>query len=191
MSRLQVVLDAGGVIVTNLPELWKEIAEHADLPIHELKECFNVQLRSKLWTGESDEEAFWQWMTSYYPGITTADGRAIMARHLRVLPAYHRIQAWSEFADIHVLSNHRHEWLMPLLVPIQPYLTSVTISSQAGSCKPSLPIYKLVQSKLRAQDPVVFVDDSERNLVSARELGWKTLLADEQGAWMGAIDVRL
>ncbi|WP_164545393.1 HAD-IA family hydrolase [Paenibacillus albus] len=191
MSRLQLVLDAGGVIVTNMLELWKEIAGEVEIPVHELKESFKVQLRSTLWNGESDEEAFWQWLTSYYPGLTAADGRAILARHLRVLPAFHRIQSWSDAADIHVLSNHRHEWLMPLLEPIAPYLASVTISSQVGSCKPSLDIYKLVQSGLRTQDRVLFVDDSERNLVPARELGWDTLLADEQGEWMDALDARL
>lgn len=188
MSRLQLVLDAGGVIVTNLPELWKELADIAEIPYSMLREKYKLELRDTLWTGQIGEEGFWDWMIDYIPRLTVEEGRALMSKHLRALTAYDRIPAWSEFADIHLLSNHRHEWLLPVLEPIRSYLSSVTISSQSSCCKPATQIYELVQSKLQVHEPVLFVDDSERNLVPARELGWGTLLADEEGIWMRQVD---
>jgi HAD superfamily hydrolase (TIGR01509 family) len=58
----------------------------------------------------------------------------------------------------------------------------MTISSQVGYCKPDPSIYRIVQSLLKS-DQVIYVDDQERNLIPARELGWTTILADAQGKW--------
>ncbi|REE69598.1 putative hydrolase of the HAD superfamily [Paenibacillus taihuensis] len=191
MSRLQLVLDAGGVIVTNLPELWREIADIAAVPYKELKGGFKQELRDTLWSGQVGEDAFWRWMNRYCPQLAIEDGRALMVKHLRVLPAFDRIPVWSEAADIHLLSNHRHEWLLPVLEPIKPFVASITISSQSGFCKPVAQIYEIVQTNLKSHERILFVDDSEGNLAPARELGWQTLLADEDGLWVRKIEESL
>jgi putative hydrolase of the HAD superfamily len=38
---------------------------------------------------------------------------------------------------------------------------------------------------------VVFVDDQEKNLVEARNLGWNTLLADDKGEWIKNVNRQL
>ncbi len=48
---------------------------------------------------------------------------------------------WSQIADIHLLSNHRTEWLFPTMATISEFIKSVTISSAVGFCKPHREIY--------------------------------------------------
>ncbi|WP_308636397.1 HAD family hydrolase [Paenibacillus silvisoli] len=191
-NRLQLVLDAGGVLIGNLsPGFWQGMIDREDAGIAELRAAFKQQIREDLWTGRVGEEAFWQWVSGMFPEIEFAAAKSRLTERLHVLPAFHRVQEWSAAADVHILSNHRHEWLAPALEPLRPYVASVTISSEAGCCKPGLPIYRLVQARLRRGERVLFVDDAERNLQPARDIGWETLLADRDGRWVGLVDERL
>ncbi|SDX63360.1 HAD-IA family hydrolase [Paenibacillus sp. CF384] len=194
MSRPQLVLDVGGVLLTNFtPEFWEEVAaDRATVSFDTLRTAFKRDIREDLWTGRIEEGAFWEWLGQQDAGLDVHLARAGMAKHLKQLPAFHRIPAWSEFADIHLLSNHRHEWIAPLLEPIRSHIASVTISSEAGCCKPDLSIYRMVRSRMQqAAANILFVDDAERNLRAARELEWETLLADRDGAWVEQVEARL
>jgi putative hydrolase of the HAD superfamily len=44
-----------------------------------------------------------------------------------------------------------------------------------------------VEAKLPSGEPIVYVDDQEKNLAPARERGWRTILADEEGTWVGKL----
>ncbi|SFT14324.1 HAD-IA family hydrolase [Paenibacillus sp. BC26] len=192
MSRPQLVLDVGGVLLTNFtPEFWEEVAGRANVSFDTLRTAFKRDLREDLWTGRVDEQTFWRWLEEQDSGLDTQLARAGMSKHLKPLPAFHRISAWSNYADIHLLSNHRHEWIAPLLEPIRSHVASVTISSEAGCCKPDPSIYQLVSSQIKQAAGILFVDDAERNLKAARELEWETLLADRDGAWVEQVEVRL
>ncbi|MCC3359397.1 HAD-IA family hydrolase [Bacillus sp. REN16] len=60
-----------------------------------------------------------------------------------------------------------------------------------GYCKPQIDIYIRVNSFLDYNPNVLFVDDQEKNLIAARNLGWSTLLADEEGEWTKKVAERL
>jgi len=55
-------------------------------------------------------------------------------------------------------------------------------------CKPNPEIYRVVAARLPKGAPVLFIDDQEKNLVPARELGWQTMLADEEGTWLDRLE---
>jgi putative hydrolase of the HAD superfamily len=56
--------------------------------------------------------------------------------------------------------------------------TPVILSYEVGMQKPEIDIYKLAVEKLKVKpEEIIFIDDQERNLISARELGIKTVLA--------------
>lgn len=90
---------------------------------------------------------------------------------------------WSKHANIHLLSNHRIEWVKHIISPIKDYLTSITISGDVGFCKPQVDIYLKVNSHFNDKENVLFVDDQEKNLIEARNLGWNTILANKNGEW--------
>ena len=102
---------------------------------------------------------------------------------IKPLPALQEIPFWSQYANIHLLSNHRIEWVEHIICPVQKYIKSVTVSGDVGFCKPQIDIYVKVNSYLANENRVLFVDDQEKNLIEARNLGWNTLLADEKGEW--------
>ncbi|WP_208918603.1 hypothetical protein [Paenibacillus uliginis] len=102
------------------------------------------------------------------------------------MPAIKHLEHWSQIADIHLLSNHRQEWVVDLLNPVEPYIQTITISSEVGFCKPDISIYNLVNSRINS-GLVIYVDDQEKNLDTARHLGWITMIADQEGKWTDGI----
>ncbi|MEC0089502.1 HAD family hydrolase [Paenibacillus macquariensis] len=185
MIKYQLVLDVAGVIVTNLsPTYWVEMSALSGVSYEFLHNQFKHEIRELLWTGKISEEEFWEWIIRQCPSIETHEAQSMLYKHLRTLPAFDYIPGWSEVADIHLLSNHRQEWLEPLLEPIWPYLKSITISSSVGLCKPRPEIYTIVNAKLDPMLQVMYIDDQDKNMKPAKELSWNTLTADIEGKWL-------
>lgn len=192
MTKHQLILDVAGVLVTNMsPRYWEEIAELDNATNKDLKTMFKVHLRDSYWSGVLPEEAFWDWLRKECSNVEITVAKTMLSKHLQTMPAFERIPVWSQLADVHLISNHREEWLTPVLKPLAPYLHSVTVSSNVGCCKPQAEIYELVQSKLERNSPVTFVDDQQKNLKPAQDLRWNTLLADPEGQWIEHVDLIL
>ncbi|MGG3279400.1 haloacid dehalogenase [Paenibacillus solani] len=191
MKNIQLVLDVAGVLITNFsPGFWDETARVSEITYEELKRLFAAEIRKPLWTGQIGEEDFWLWLARYCP-IEPLELKKQLFNNLKTMRAFDLIPKWSEQADIHLLSNHRSEWLEVLLAPIQPYLTSVTISSEAGRCKPDLQFYHIIASKLASGSNIIYVDDQMRNLAPAESLSWTPVLADSDGKWIRFIEEKL
>lgn len=183
MKKPDLILDIAGVLATNFsPLFWHYLSTTYDVQYEELLK-FRKGVREKLWTGEMTEQAFWENLQRQVPNLHIEAAKEQLLSMITPLPAVEEIPGWSEIANIHLLSNHRLEWIEHILIPIQEYLTSVTISAAVGACKPGISIYEKTQTYLRNNGIVLFVDDQEKNLIGAAELGWDTLLADEQGKW--------
>jgi FMN phosphatase YigB (HAD superfamily) len=185
-KRPQLILDIAGVLVSNLsPLFWKQIAALSEKVSYELlKERFKADLRVDFWSGRIAEEEFWEWLIQFCPTLNIKEARILLNNNLIALPALDHLTQWSQYADIHLLSNHRMEWLKPLLKSIEPHIQSCTISSEVGFCKPDIRIYEILNSLLNSSKPILFVDDQEKNLLPATKLGWSTLHADSQGNWI-------
>jgi len=182
--RPQLVLDVGGVLLTNLTPFWQELASHANLSYGEIRKAYKREMRETLWDGRVSEPEFWSWLQSSFPAIEDGHARKALAASLAPLPALALVPEWRLIADVHVLSNHRAEWLAPALAPVLDCFASLTISSEAGSSKPDEAIYAAAAAKLRPGAPVLFADDKPDNLRRAEAFGWHTLLADEAGGWL-------
>jgi len=188
-ARPQLVLDMAGVLIENFSAAcWRELSERAETTFEEFAACFQ-EIRADLWTGKMTEERFWDWASLRYPVLERTRGREIVHRNLKPLPGFRNLERWGSLADIHVLSNHCQEWLAPLLPRLEPLTRSLTISNRTGYRKPDPRIYELAAERFGANaGETLYVDDQEKNLFPARELGWETLLADAAGEWMGRVD---
>jgi len=187
-SRPQLVLDAGGVIITNLQStFWSELADASGVMIDRVVASFMKDIRKPLWTGQIGQDAFWHWLKEQCPNVDIETAQSLFFKHMRTLPTVSYLSEWSKYADLHLLSNHCEEWLLPVLQPYLPFFKSITISSKVGYCKPNLAIYEYVHSQLDSQCSILFVDDQEKNFMSAQQLGWDTLLADSDGQWIEAV----
>ncbi|MFD1737202.1 hypothetical protein ACFSCX_11630 [Bacillus salitolerans] len=136
-----LVLDIAGVIATNFsPIFWEALSSifevsHVDLI------TFRTEVREQLWTGQMKEHEFWDRLVERFP---TVDGRYaanLLLSVIKPLPALLEIPSWSKHANIHLLSNHRIEWVKHIIKPVEGYVKSITISGEVGFCKPQPEIY--------------------------------------------------
>lgn len=186
-KKPELVLDIAGVLATNFsPLFWESLSLKYDINYESLKK-FKSEIRKNLWTGMMREEEFWLRLKRRFPLVDIECAKQELQSNIKPLPAIEKIAFWSEFANIHLLSNHCLEWVNPIINPYRKYIKSATISAVVGYCKPEAEIYLKVQSQLQDTGRVLFVDDQDKNLVVAKKLGWHTLLADERGDWMDMI----
>lgn len=184
----QLVLDIGGVLLPDLtPHFWRWVAAHTTASYDEILAHFRRDVREPLWTGAITEEQFWRWLHTTFPLIDDGAAQAYLTATLKPLPAAAHLAAWAQVADIHLLSNHRGEWAIPALSNHLRYVTSVTISSAVGYCKPQPAIYDVVASRLLPDATPVYVEDQEKNFPPAAALGWKTVCADASGEWASVL----
>ncbi|WP_169083003.1 HAD-IA family hydrolase [Paenibacillus sp. PL91] len=185
MTKPQLVLDIGGVLATNLsPLFWELLAAEANVSEEVIYAVYKKQISERLWIGDLTEEQFWLWVKDYTPLLETKRARAFIDNSLQPLPALAKVAEWSEIADVHLLSNHLPGWVEPIVKPIKPYLKSITISSLAAVRKPHPDIYARTAAYFPTGSTALFVDDKSKNIKQAASLGWRTLLADEDGKWI-------
>ncbi|MCL6602306.1 MAG: HAD-IA family hydrolase [Paenibacillus sp.] len=191
MDSKELILDVAGVLSTNFsPHYWQDLSEQSNTP-YEMLFHFKNEMREELWTGKISENEFWEQLCIKFRSINIDKAKQLLISNIRPLPAFEKVQHWSKYANIHLLSNHRIEWIESIIKPIEPYVRSITISSQVGYCKPNPEIYALVHQRLSNQGDVWFVDDQDKNFNEAKLLGWNTLLADKNGDWVHEITSQL
>ncbi len=191
MTKIQLVLDIGGVLATDLDLFWDELVLQANLPYNDIRTLYRNEIRKKLWHGEISEKAFWQWLVTTFPKIDLNYLQNVLPDSLVELEGLHHVKSWSTFADIHILSNHRTEWVKPIIDQLQPFVKSVTVSAEVSVAKPNLPIYQICRQNLDTHLPVLFVDNKKENLEPAQQLGWETILADKENVWIDKVNSRL
>ncbi|MFC3797713.1 HAD-IA family hydrolase [Cohnella sp. GCM10012308] len=178
------VLDVGGVLATNYtPQFWESLSSDYNVPYAALMQ-FRRDVRAVLWTGAIAESAFWERLNERFPRISPADARSRLVSEIRPLPALELLSGWRERASLNILSNHRTEWISPVIEPLRPLLDHVLVSAEVGCRKPEPEIYDRMNARLSGFADILYVDDTEDNLPQGAALGWKTLLAAEDGAWI-------
>ncbi|SFB43361.1 putative hydrolase of the HAD superfamily [Cohnella sp. OV330] len=179
-----MILDVGGVLATNYtPQFWEGLSDDYDVPYDALMQ-FRKDVRADLWTGAMAEREFWERMSGRFHAIDGADARERLVSEIRPLPALERLAEWRDRASLNILSNHRTEWIAPVLARIYPLADHVIVSAEVGCRKPEPEIYGRMDASLADFADILYVDDTKNNLPQGAALGWKTLLADDEGAWI-------
>jgi FMN phosphatase YigB (HAD superfamily) len=183
-TKSELILDIGGVLATNFsPSFWQDLSAKSGASYDNLDK-FKKKIREELWNGWIAEEEFWNRLSEQFPSIDIEKAQLILHSYIKPLPAIKMVPVWSQYANIHLLSNHRIEWIEPILNLIEGHIKSITVSSQVGSCKPQAEIYSKVNSLLNKGENILFIDDQEKNFKQAKMLRWDTLLADANGDWI-------
>lgn len=198
MSRIRVVLlDIGGVLVTEGPMTWAEEwgidAATLESVLVELDpdDHLGVGLRDEAWlrgalasrlgVAEADADrlmaALWDW----YCG--TPD--EVMLAWVRSLAARVRVSGLSNSADGARREEQRRYGLSSLLDPI-------LYSHEIGLRKPDAAVYRLSCATLGVEpDAIVFVDDRQENVQAAREAGMHALLHSTSTTTIAAVEALL
>lgn len=121
------------------------------------------------------------------PGADTRRLREELEARYAPGPYYNHLMATHH--PCWLLSNHRKQWLTPRLerFGLSSRFQKVLVSDELQAAKPSVeafaPVIEIMQSH-----QVTFVDDNIRNIVTARSLGMKAVLADASINW-SAIEI--
>ncbi|MGW7522996.1 HAD hydrolase-like protein [Streptomyces sp. NPDC054783] len=189
-----LLLDACGVVLGEPMEpLFRAVAASSGLRPAVVAQLFRQRFRDDLWAGRMDEASFWTSLAAAC-GMERAPAvwRTVVCLSMRALPAVHRLPSWGRQARLVLLSNHRHEWLVPRLeaLALTGHFSDVWISSITGAVKPDPTAYdRPLGSTDLAQ--ALYVDDKLANVAAARSLGVRSLLADADGRWTDEVDAWL
>lgn len=186
-----VLLDACGVILNDpLPGLIEALGRSlGEDPVETVARY--AALRPAFWTGATDESAFWEQLTL---GRDPEGWAARLAGSFGPGPASGRLSAWSSVARLRVLSNHRTRWMEGHLgrFGLRDHFERVVVSDAIGHAKPDPRAFELALSDAGvARSEVLFVDDKQRNVIVARELGLQAVWADPTSRWLDEVDARL
>ncbi|QJS10795.1 HAD-IA family hydrolase [Streptomyces argyrophyllae] len=140
-----------------------------------------------------DETSFWTSLAATC-GLerAPAEWRTVLDQSMRAMPVVRQLPSWGRHARLVLISNHRHEWLVPRLeaLALTGHFSELWISSLTGAVKPDQAAYDRL---LDGTDPAqtLYVDDKPANVAAARSLGVRSLLADADGRWSEEVDAWL
>ncbi|MBB1242505.1 HAD-IA family hydrolase [Streptomyces durbertensis] len=189
-----LLLDACGVVLGEPTEpLFRAVAASSGLSVSAIATLFRHRFRDDLWSGRMDEASFWTSLAAAC-GVERAPAawRTAIDQAMQAMPAVGRLPSWADQARLVLISNHRHEWLVPRLeaLALDRHFSAVRISSITGAVKPDQAAYdRLISSADPAQ--TLYVDDKPANVAAARSLGVRSVLADADGGWTREVDAWL
>ncbi len=183
MTRI-VVFDVGGVLINHDPKnLYRKL-----LPDEEAVDAFLTNICDHDWNEQQD--------AGRSLADATAERVALFPEHTELITAYY--DRWEEMLDgpiqgtvdifdalkaggkpVYGLSNFSAETFQRArtLFPFLDWFTGLVVSGEDGLIKPDPQIYHLLMSRfdLVAED-LIFIDDREKNVTAANELGIHGLL---------------
>ncbi|MCU0306854.1 MAG: HAD-IA family hydrolase [Thermoleophilia bacterium] len=180
-------LDLGGVLIRPfLPGTAKRVARRTGRDRAEVRALLGRDFRMPYFAGRLPEDAIWDRLE-----IAPKAGRRLL--RLDPLPAMGRLPEWAAMADIWIVSNHRHEWVDPVLAAegVTDLAARILISSRTGLVKPDHAALEPLIADGTDPEDVLFVDDQARNVEAARDMGMRAVLADDDGDWTLAVDAWL
>ncbi len=120
--------------------------------------------------GEMTEEKFWEGVTDW----KRKQEEFIKNLHAQDLTQVMNVQAEKKA----ILSNHFKVWADAIIKRdhLERYFDQIFISEEIGFAKPDKAAYEFVLRTMHVKaEETLFVDDQERNLIPAGELGIKTV----------------
>ncbi|NJP34162.1 HAD family hydrolase [Micromonospora thermarum] len=190
--RPVLVLDVCGVLLAEpTAPLFRAVAEEAGTSSDRVEALFRHYFRDALWSGRLDESAFWPaFAAACGVGQPSPTWPVLLRSAMAPLPAVSRLPSWSRSAQIWLLSNHRHEWLVPALqaAGLHRLTHRIFISSQTGAVKPNPSAYIQILEQASPGDCLLYVDDKKVNVEAFRNLGVDGVQADPSGSWTATVD---
>ncbi len=142
--------------------------------------------RRRYWSGDLPEHAFWHALALPVP--SPDERAAILDFRPLIDPA--RVASWREIADVWIISNHRHEWLLPALSAhgFDTVVDRIEVSSLGRRVKPDPCACEVLLEDGLPPGRVAVVDDPAPNLAAAHGVGLTAIAATGDLGWADRLD---
>lgn len=167
--RGPLVLDGQGVVFNRpLRAFLADVARHDGRSPDDVWELWRRELRAPFWEGSLSRAAMWGRLA---PGRDIGELEAELESRYGPGPLDALVRS-VEDRPLWLFTNHRALWLRPRLVRfgLAGRFERVLISDEIGAAKPSASAFAHLL-ELAPADTLTFVDDSLRNVESARRVG--------------------
>lgn len=192
MTVSTVIFDLGNVILTNdwhydCPEKFQAYSDYFDITYDDMERGWNA-FWPQFHIGTITEDEFWHGF------LRTAGAKKIDIEHAKKLwREYQRpienmfdlLQKLKQNYRLAALTTISREWLdyKKEQYHLESFFEVIVSSGYSGLAKPDPEIYKLVIKKLQIQpEEALFIDDSQRTLPPAQEMGIQTILFSGQAS---------
>ncbi len=182
-----LVLDVHGVVLNKpLRPFLRELAERTRRSPEAVLRTWDRELREPAWTGVIEDDELWERLApSNGDRRSAAAWRARLESLYELGPAAPYLDRWRALVPIWLLSNHRTHWLLPRLARfgLTDKFERVLVSDALRAAKPSPQAFEPVLRSGVDPRRVLFLDDQEHNVASARRRGLRAeLLAADPGS---------
>ena len=184
-----LLLDAQGVLFNNpWAAFLEDLAQRTDRSAEEVFRLWYDELHDDAWLGSISDTELWTRLTGTPHGH--AAWQSDLERRFRPGRLARFLPGWRRTVEIWVLSNHRSHWLEARLdrFGLDDHLERVLVSDALGAMKPDTRAFDAVRSAVSRPESVLFVDDQQRNVNAAAQLGFRALRASDDPAWIDVVD---
>jgi putative hydrolase of the HAD superfamily len=177
-----IISDLGGVVLNRgIWIFWDYLEKEFNIPFEKSKVSF-LKYYKLYFSGEISEELFW---TNYLKDLNLKrdwrELRTILLTSFKpnecVINFYRELR--EKGYELVLLSDQTKEWwpFLDKTFGISKHFDTTIVSALVGLYKPNQDIYELALTKSKSiAEECVFIDDLEKNLVPAKEMGMKTIL---------------
>ncbi len=187
-----LVLDGEGVVFNSpIKQFLQRFSSDNQLDYAIVEQRWEEKYRQLAWTGNIDDPELWCGLAN--TRVDAIRTSATLSTAYSPGPAAPHVIRWSQAVPVWLLSNHRSNWIIPKLQQfgIVDAFQRLLISDTTGFVKPDSAAFRqLLSDGLKPQD-ILFVDDQEKNLETARKHGMRTIHADHKRPWLQEIEQAL
>lgn len=186
MANTTIIFDLGNVVLTNdwhidTPEIYREFSEQFTISYDDMEKGWNAT-HDQFFRGHMTEEEFWTlFLRAAQAEKIDVDAATRLWRKYQkpIEQMFSLLEKLKRHYRLAVLTNIPKEWIdfKRAKYKLDNYFESIVSSGYVGVCKPDPKIYDILMKKLSVPPAAcIFIDDQERNLVPARQLGMQTVL---------------
>ena len=188
-SRFLLILDAGGVLVTEpVPVVLRHLAQRAGTTEQHVETVYKDRLYDDCWSGRISGQQMWERLAAAFAQKDGGRYQRMFEHLLDPLPVCDRLREGAQHADLALLSNHHVAWVTPTLqeAGVWDLFKVRWVSAEMGCAKPRDEIFRPVREHAAAYDRVLFVDDAPANIAAAARHDIPGLLT--QPGWEHQVD---
>jgi len=192
MKITTIIFDLGNVLLTNdwhcgVEEKFQEYSDYFNITYDDMERGWKASFFDFM-TGKISEDEFWR-IFLQVAGANIIDiehAKKLWRKYQRpienVLGLLKKIKESNRY-QLSALTTVSREWLdfKREKYDLDSFFEEIVSSGYSGLIKPDVGIYKLLLEKINKKpEECLFIDDSEKNLLPAKEIGMKTILFTNQ-----------